>query len=272
MASTTSDQIATPAQVATSSEPTTNEEATTKLGSTSSTTTGLASPSVSAPQTLAPVNVDKSTKPSVNTAASSNGANLNKETAILGPPSYLAAASSTRPPAVGPSTGILPPNIPVYTTPAILALPPTAVLTKQEMDFRANLLNPNNDLFWTARGLIRPPLLNDALKQGHDILKYEGHLTQKQGGRRLSAQFGGSRGGGGGSCGPIALNPVTPTPSAVITGPQTSWRTPPVQPILAPNPAFITKQEMDFRANQLNPNNVCLTCFRSPVLQRVAGV
>jgi hypothetical protein len=137
-------------------------------------------------------------------------------------------------------------------------------LTKQEMDFRANLLNPNNDLFWTARGLIRPPVLADALAQGHAILKHEGHLTQKQGGRRLSAQFGRS-GTGGGSAAPAmvggggvgvgfgtGMNAVVGGSVAAVQG---SWRSAAPTAVLPSNPAFVTKEDMDTRANQLNPNN-----------------
>jgi len=144
-------------------------------------------------------------------------------------------------------------NLPVYTQPAILELPPTAVLTKQEMDFRANLLNPNNDLFWTARGLVRPPVLADALPLGHDLLRHEGHLTQKQGGRRMSAQHGSS--GGAAAMGQQMSNQVGQVPPVVAAAIQNSWRAPTTPAPLAPNSALITKQEMDLRANQLNPNN-----------------
>jgi hypothetical protein len=152
----------------------------------------------------------------------------------------------------------LPPLVPVYTKPAILGLPPTAVLTKQEMDFRANLLNPNNDLFWTARGLIRPPVLADALAQGHAILKYEGHLTQKQGGRRLSAQYGRSGATSAAAAGmPLSFGAAVVTPTNVTAAVQGSWRSP--APVLPTNPGFVTKEDMDIRANQLNPNNVRLS-------------
>jgi hypothetical protein len=150
--------------------------------------------------------------------------------------------------------------VPVYTKPAILGLPPTAVLTKQEMDFRANLLNPNNDLFWTARGLIRPPVLADALAQGHAILKYEGHLTQKQGGRRLSAQYGRSGATSAANAAPalpLSFGAAVVAPSSVAAAVQGSWRSaPPSAPAALPtNPACVTKEDMDIRANQLNPNN-----------------
>lgn len=160
---------------------------------------------------------------------------------------------------VGDASSALPPLVPVYTKPAILGLPPTAVLTKQEMDFRANLLNPNNDLFWTARGLIRPPVLADALAQGHAILKYEGHLTQKQGGRRLSAQYGRSGASSAATAAPalpLSFGAAVVTPSSVASAVQGSWRSaPPSAPALPTNPACVTKEDMDIRANQLNPNN-----------------
>jgi len=176
------------------------------------------------------------------------------------------SSSSSTSPSVSPSTSSgavptkaaanpqLPPLVPVYTKPAILGLPPTAVLTKQEMDFRANLLNPNNDLFWTARGLIRPPVLADALAQGHAILKYEGHLTQKQGGRRLSAQYGRSGATSAAAAGmPLSFGAAVVTPTSVTAAVQGSWRSP--APVLPTNPGFVTKEDMDIRANQLNPNN-----------------
>jgi hypothetical protein len=62
---------------------------------------------------------------------------------------------------------------------AVLPTNPASV-TKEDMDTRANQLNPNNDVFWSSRGLIRPPVLADALAQGHAILQHEGHLTQTQ--------------------------------------------------------------------------------------------
>jgi hypothetical protein len=145
--------------------------------------------------------------------------------------------------------------VPVYTKPAILGLPPTAVLTKQEMPFRPNLPNPINDLFWTARALIRPPVLADALAQGHAILKYEGHLTQKQGGRRLSAQYGRSGATSAAAAGmPLSFGAGVVTPTSVTAAVQGSWRSP--APVLPTNPGFVTKEDMDIRANQLNPNNV----------------
>jgi hypothetical protein len=161
--------------------------------------------------------------------------------------------------------------VPVYTKPAILGLPPTAVLTKQEMDFRANLLNPNNDLFWTARGLIRPPVLADALAQGHAILKYEGHLTQKQGGRRLSAQYGRSGATSAATAAPalpLSFGAAVVAPSSVAAAVQGSWRSaPPSAPAALPtNPACVTKEDMDIRANQLNPNNVRLSLSHSTSL------
>ena len=100
------------------------------------------------------------------------------------PPASSSSSSSTSP-SVSPSTSSgavptkaaanpqLPPLVPVYTKPAILGLPPTAVLTKQEMDFRANLLNPNNDLFWIRRQIERPADANAALKLGQEILDRE---------------------------------------------------------------------------------------------------
>jgi hypothetical protein len=165
--------------------------------------------------------------------------------------------------------------VPVYTKPPILCLPPTAVLTKQEMDFRANLLNPNNDLFWHARGLVRPPMLADALAQGHAILQHEGHLTQKQGGRRLSAQLGHSSASSAASASWNGTTMPSPSHSSSlglstigtgIHGIVTHCEVPEMAQMggggaiwQSAAPAgmipVVTKEEMDLRANRLNPNN-----------------
>jgi hypothetical protein len=152
-------------------------------------------------------------------------------------------------------------------------------VTKEDMDIRANQLNPNNDVFWSSRGLIRPPVLADALAQGHAILQQEGHLTQTQTHKtrgRLNSQpslytntdmgrpadtrrsisgqgLPGSGGGvvSGGS-GRIGANRVEAQPMAMRRRASTTGS------IMNRPPALdgsVTKDEVDLRANLMNPNN-----------------
>jgi len=51
---------------------------------------------------------------------------------------------------------------------------------QEDVDLKANVMNPNNNAFWASRGLIRPTDLQEALAQGHAILEREGHRTHMQ--------------------------------------------------------------------------------------------
>lgn len=47
---------------------------------------------------------------------------------------------------------------------------------KEQQDRKSNESNPNNDAFWTDRGLTRPADLDEAIKLGQEILhKEKGH-------------------------------------------------------------------------------------------------
>lgn len=123
---------------------------------------------------------------------------------------------------------------PYYRPPSGLSLSdPSSLITKEEVDLRANMMNPNNSVFWTSRGLVRPTDLQDALKQGHAILEAEGHTTHGHpGGRRGSTSSISSLSGWGGNRrGSRTELHAPPVVSPLVAAAQRQWST----PFLAPN-------------------------------------